>query len=153
MTVCTDGDFIVLPHWNPRPPAPWPDFPLSLHYPATEPTSPCPVLIMPNARLGSDTCQFKSHWFDSTRFRTHKFEFPNLPKWETDALLIRTPRLVSCTFIVQHARWKSSYRWFPPPTCPLTAVGRTTIVCSKYATKLALRKRYILCLELWMTSF
>ena len=28
-TVCTHGNFIVLPHWNTRPPAPLPDIPLS----------------------------------------------------------------------------------------------------------------------------
>ena len=29
-----------------------------LHYPDTETTSPCPMLIMPSARLGSDKYQF-----------------------------------------------------------------------------------------------
>ena len=38
-----------------------------LHYPDTEPSSPCPFLIMPSARLGSDKHQFSSHSFDSTR--------------------------------------------------------------------------------------
>ena len=49
-------------------------YPTQLHYPDTEPTSPCPILIMPSARLGSDRYQFKCFWFDSTRFRTHRLE-------------------------------------------------------------------------------
>ena len=51
-----------------------------LHYPGTEPTSPCPILIMPSARLGSDKYQFKSHWFDSTRFRSSNLRIPQSPK-------------------------------------------------------------------------
>ena len=31
-----------------------------------EPTSPCPIIIMASAWLGSDKDQFESHWFDST---------------------------------------------------------------------------------------
>ena len=38
-------------------------------YPDSELTSPCPILIMPSIRLGSDKYQFKSHWFDSTKVR------------------------------------------------------------------------------------
>ena len=38
-----------------RPPAPYPDIP---HCPDTEPTSPCPIEIMPSAWLGSDMYQF-----------------------------------------------------------------------------------------------
>ena len=33
-------------------------YPTQLHYPATEPTSPCPILIMPSAWLGSDKYTF-----------------------------------------------------------------------------------------------
>ena len=33
-------------------------YPTQLHYPDTERTSPCPILIMPGARLGSDQYQF-----------------------------------------------------------------------------------------------
>ena len=36
-------------------------------------TSPCPVLIMHSAWLGSDKYQFESHRFDSTRVQTHGF--------------------------------------------------------------------------------
>ena len=49
-------------------------------YPVTEPTSPCPRLIMPNTRLGGDKYQFASHWFDSTRVQTHQFESDDLLK-------------------------------------------------------------------------
>ena len=41
VTGLTHGNFIVLPHWKIR------------HYPDTELTSPCPILLMLNARLGS----------------------------------------------------------------------------------------------------
>ena len=34
------------------------------HYPDTEPRSPCPILIIPSAWLGSDKYQLLSHWFD-----------------------------------------------------------------------------------------
>ena len=60
-----------------------------LHYPDTEPMSPFPILIMPSAWLEIDRYQFKSNWFDYARF-----EFPNLPKWERDTLLIQPSRLV-----------------------------------------------------------
>ena len=40
-------------------------FPTQSHYPDTEPTSPCPILIMSSTRLGSDKYQFKSLvWLD-----------------------------------------------------------------------------------------
>ena len=35
-------------------------YPIESHYPDTELTSPCPILIMPSARLGSDKYQFGS---------------------------------------------------------------------------------------------
>ena len=43
-------------------------------------SQPVPViLILLKAWLGSDKYQFLSHWFDSTRVRTHGFESPDLP--------------------------------------------------------------------------
>ena len=33
-------------------------YPTQSHYPDTEPTRPCPLLILPSARLGSDKYQF-----------------------------------------------------------------------------------------------
>ena len=33
------------------------------------PTSPCPILIIPSARLGCEKYQFLSHWFDLPRVR------------------------------------------------------------------------------------
>ena len=44
------------------------------HYPDSEPTNPCPILIMPNTGLGSDKYQFKSHWFNLTRVRKCKVQ-------------------------------------------------------------------------------
>ena len=60
------------------------------------PTSPCPTLIMQSTWIRSDKYQFVSHWFDSTRVLSHTFESPDLPKWETDAQLIRPFRLAVC---------------------------------------------------------
>ena len=53
-------------------------YPTQSHYPTTEQTSPCPMLIMPSAGLGSDKYQFKGFWFDSTRFRTFR---PQTRSW------------------------------------------------------------------------
>ena len=57
VTVCTDGDFVVLSHWEIKPLTPWLDIPLS-YYPDTELTCPCPILLMPSARLGRNKYQF-----------------------------------------------------------------------------------------------
>ena len=48
------GDFILLPQATGTVNC----YLTQLHYPDTEPTSPCPILIMPSARLGSDKYQF-----------------------------------------------------------------------------------------------
>ena len=47
VTVCTHGNFIMLPHWDVS------CYPTQSHYPDTEPTS---IVIMPSARLGSGMC-------------------------------------------------------------------------------------------------
>ena len=65
-------------------------YPMQSDYPDTEPTSPCHILIMSSAWLGSDEYQFSSHWFDSTRVQTP----PDLPKRESDTKRIRPSRLV-----------------------------------------------------------
>ena len=72
MTVCTHGNFIVLPNWQIRLLAPWPDIPLT----NSEWTSPCPILLMPSAWLGSDKYQFYKSliWLDresNSRSPTH----------------------------------------------------------------------------------
>ena len=56
------------------------------YYPDTEPSIPCPVLIMPSAWLWSSKYQFWSHWLE---FEPSIFRSPDLPKQETDALLIQ----------------------------------------------------------------
>ena len=53
VTVCTHGNFIVLPHWETLLPD-W--YPTQSHYPDTELTSSCPIILMPSARLGSNKC-------------------------------------------------------------------------------------------------
>ena len=87
VTVRTPGDFIVLPHWDTRPP----DHDLLSHsviLSCTEPTSPCTILIMSSARLRSDEYQFKSLWFDSTRFQICR-----LKTWTHDLRIPRSPRM------------------------------------------------------------
>ena len=58
-------------------------YPTQSHYPDTEPTSHCPILIMPSARLGRD--------IGLTRpgFENAKSGFPDHPEPETDALHIQ----------------------------------------------------------------
>ena len=57
--------FIVLPHWEIRPEAPWANIPLS-HVPDTELTSLWPILIMPSTILRSDKNKFDKSlvWLD-----------------------------------------------------------------------------------------
>ena len=76
--------------------------PTQSHCPDTEPTSPCPILTMPSARLGSDTINFKVIGLTRLRFGNVRsgfehstFGFPNLPEWEAGALLFRRPQLCS----------------------------------------------------------
>ena len=56
------------------------------HYPDTEPTSHCLILIMPSAWLGSDKYKIISHWFDLTRFRSHEGRMPWSPKNQSQTL-------------------------------------------------------------------
>ena len=71
-TVLTRGNFIdqaaSTMTWHPT----------QSHYLDTESTSHCLILIMLQAWLGSNKCQFLSHWFDSTRVSW--FEFPQSAK-------------------------------------------------------------------------
>ena len=76
VTVCAHGDFIELSHWETRLLLPWPDITLS----HTEPTSPCPILVMLSAWLRSDKYQFLSDWFDSTSVRTREVQIPWSPR-------------------------------------------------------------------------
>ena len=58
-------------------------YPTQSFCPDSEPTSPCPMLIMPSTQLGSDKYQHLSHWFDSTwESEPTRFRFPGLPKRE-----------------------------------------------------------------------
>ena len=77
VAVCTHGNFTVLPSWKTRPPV----GPMTQsYYPDTEPTSPCPILIMLSVRLGGYKYQLLSHWSDMTRFRTHEALIPRSSK-------------------------------------------------------------------------
>ena len=84
-TVRTHGDFIVLPHLNTQS-----------HYPDTERTSPCLILIMPSAGLGSNKYQFYSHWFDSTRIRKLWGLDSNPQPSDSPISQNRRPMLFSC---------------------------------------------------------
>ena len=70
------------------------------HYPDTEPTSSCPILIMPSTRLGSGI-NFKVIAFTQpafkpvgSGFKLAKFDFLNLPAWAASPLLIWPPSVV-----------------------------------------------------------
>ena len=52
------GDFIELPHWEKQVTDTMTQDPTKSHYPNTECTSACPILVMLNARLGNDKYQF-----------------------------------------------------------------------------------------------
>ena len=58
VTVHTPGECCHTRRWETRPSAPWPDIPYNHIIPITAVTSPCPILLMPRARLGSDKYQF-----------------------------------------------------------------------------------------------
>ena len=54
-------------------------YPTQLHYLYTEPISPCPILIMPSVRLGSDKYQVSTQpGFENckVRIRTRDFQVP-----------------------------------------------------------------------------
>ena len=76
-------------------------YPTQSHYPDTEPTGPCPILIMPSARLGSDKYKFKVIGLTRPEFKAAGsglesmiFRFPDLPEGEVSTLLIQPPWLV-----------------------------------------------------------
>ena len=73
----THCNFIVLPHWNSRPSAPWSDIP---HYPDIASTSPCPIIIITSTWLGSGKYKLKSHLFDLARVRTCNVWIPRSSK-------------------------------------------------------------------------
>ena len=49
---------LVLPHWEIKLMAQWPIIPHSHIMPDTAPTLPCPLLLLPSAKLGNDKYQF-----------------------------------------------------------------------------------------------
>ena len=107
------------------------------HYPDTEPTSPCPILIMPSTWLGSDKYQFVSHWFDLTMGSN-----PWSPARETRALPIRPPHPVCLLFEVPEfaqcqtqayavtVRWILNYSY----VSLLTQLGSSDRICRARAS-------------------
>ena len=55
-------------------------YPIQLHYPDTEPNSPCPTLITLSVWLRSGKYKFLSYWFDSIRAWTSRACIPRSPK-------------------------------------------------------------------------
>ena len=92
--VYTHCDFIVVPTLGYQATGTMTWYPIESHYPYTELTSPCHILIMPSVWLGNDKYALLSHRFDSMRVRTQGFEFHNLPRWKTNAQLIWPLRLL-----------------------------------------------------------
>ena len=66
VTVRIHGDFYSAAPLGDQAPITMICYPTQSHYSDTEPTSPCPIIIMPSTWLGSDKFQF--YKFDSTRF-------------------------------------------------------------------------------------
>ena len=58
------------------------------------------ILIMTSAWLGSNNYQSLSHWFTSTKDRTHRFESHDHPKWETSAHLIQSYPMYTCILYI-----------------------------------------------------
>ena len=81
------GNSVMLPHWKTMT-----CYPIQSHYPDTKSTSVCPILIMSIACLGSNMLKFLSHCFTRPGFKSKRAKSPDLPKRETDALLIRPSR-------------------------------------------------------------
>ena len=69
-------------------------YPTQSHYPDAEPTSFCPILIMPSVRLGNDKYQLQSKslvWLDEVSNPSAIFGFTDRPKREAVTLLIWPP--------------------------------------------------------------
>ena len=102
VTVDTYSDFIVLPHWDTGPPAPWPGLPLShiilaLSHPVLSTT-----LTMPNT--WSKNYQFLRHRFDWTRVWNGGFQIPRSTKM---LYWFGHLRLVLCIRRI----WKETMHW------------------------------------------
>ena len=76
-------------------------YPTQSHYADTEPTSPCPILIMLSVCKEVTNINFKVIGLTRlgfgnvrSRFEPMTFKVPDLPEWELDALLIQPPQLV-----------------------------------------------------------
>ena len=55
-------------------------YPTQSHYPDTEPTSPCSILIMPSTLLGNLKYKLFSPWFVRPVFEPMRSESPDLPQ-------------------------------------------------------------------------
>ena len=60
-------------------------YPIQSHYPDTDLTSPCPILLMPNTRLGSDKYQFYKSLvlldWEATYLLIYRQPAPHSPDW------------------------------------------------------------------------
>ena len=105
VTVHTHGSFIVLPYWDIRLLAPWPAIPLTLSWHWANQCLPYPNNTAHQTRIQEPTSiNFKvigltQPGFELWRSRLEPprgSDFPDLPEWEADVLLIRPRRLVLC---------------------------------------------------------
>ena len=63
-------------------------YPTQSHYPGTEGTSPCPILIMLSNSIIFKVIGLTRPGFENvrSRFEPATFRIPDLPEWEADAL-------------------------------------------------------------------
>ena len=82
------GDFIIVHSWGlysaaslgHQATSTFTCYPTQSHYPDILPTSPCAILLMPSARIGSDKYKYLSHGFDSIRVRTRELQISRSAK-------------------------------------------------------------------------
>ena len=97
VTVHTHGDFIVLPHCETRPSAQWPDIPLSniiLTFIFPYQSLPYPNNAECQVRKWQVSILKSLVWFEPVRY-----ESPDLPKHDTDALFIQPSLYASYIYI------------------------------------------------------
>ena len=111
VTVHTHGDFVECCSTGSLTTSIMTWYPIQSFYPNTEPTSPCPILIMSSAWLGSDKYQFLSHWFDSTRIRiqVHVFDFYVMRVFMIHNVLMRYP-IYHCLYKRGGNQMKKTFR-------------------------------------------
>ena len=86
-------------------------YPTQSHYLDTEPTSPCPILIISSAWLGSNKYKFICHSIDLTSVQTHEVWIPQSPK-TGDGHSTHSAIPAGAQFVMIHADAQTG--WSPP---------------------------------------